>query len=73
MQWTKTAVWLATLIIGTCVLAQEQPTFKVDVNVVNVLATVRDRSGRIVSDLSKDDFILEEEGKTQEIRAIKLA
>ncbi len=48
--------------------AQESPTYKVNVNVVNVLATVRDRDGRIVSDLSKDDFILEEDGKQQEIR-----
>ena len=35
---------------------------------MNVLATVHDHKGRIVSDLSKDDFILEEDGKQQEIR-----
>jgi VWFA-related protein len=40
----------------------------VNVNVVNVLATVRDHRGRLISDLSKDDFILEEDGKQQEIR-----
>ena len=48
--------------------AQESPTYKVNVNVVNVLATVRDHKGRIVSDLTKDDFILEEDGKHQEIQ-----
>jgi VWFA-related protein len=48
--------------------AQESPTYKVDVSVVNVLATVRDHEGRIIGDLSKDDFILEEDGKPQEIR-----
>jgi VWFA-related protein len=40
----------------------------VDVNLVDILATVRDRDGGIVSDLTKDDFILEENGKLQEIR-----
>lgn len=46
----------------------DQATFKVDVNVVNVLATVRDAKGRIVQNLSKEDFLLEEEGVRQEIR-----
>jgi VWFA-related protein len=48
-------------------LAQKNPEFKVGVNVVNVLATVRDRDGRIVNNLTKDDFILEEDGKLQQI------
>jgi VWFA-related protein len=47
--------------------AQEPPTYKVDVEVVNVLATVRDQKGRLVQNLSKDDFILEEDGRKQEI------
>ena len=60
------------MIIGTLfsvfMRAQEPPAYKVDVSVVNVLATVRDHDGRIISELSKDDFILEEDGKQQEIR-----
>ena len=43
-------------------------TFSSDVKVVNLLATVRDRSGGIVNDLTKDDFRLEEDGKPQTIR-----
>ncbi len=43
-------------------------TISVDVQVVNVLATVRDKQGQIVSNLTRDDFILEEDGKRQEIR-----
>src|SRR5580658_2555876 len=35
----------------------------VDVKVVNVLATVRDKHGKIVSELGKDDFVLTEDGK----------
>jgi VWFA-related protein len=68
MLLARIGMWLATVTIGVFTIAQEKPTFKVDVNVVNVLATVRDRSGRVVSDLTKDDFILEEDGQKQEIR-----
>jgi len=42
-------------------------TFSTDVKVVNVLATVHDKQGRIVSDLTKDDFDLSEEGRSQTI------
>ena len=46
----------------------EEPTFSLDVKVVNVLATVKDRNGGLVSTLGKDDFILAEDGIRQEIR-----
>ena len=36
-------------------------TVSVDVRVVNVLATVRDKHGKIVPNLTKDDFTLEED------------
>ncbi|MCY4586883.1 MAG: VWA domain-containing protein [Bryobacterales bacterium] len=48
--------------------AQEEAIISVDVEVVNVLATVRDNKGGLVTDLNKDDFILEEDGKRQQIR-----
>ena len=44
------------------------PTFSSDVKVVNVLATVRDKDGKIVRDLNQDDFVLEEDGRPQIIR-----
>ncbi len=47
---------------------QQTPTFSSDVNVVNVLATVRDKHGQIVNNLTKDDFKLEEDGRPQTIR-----
>jgi VWFA-related protein len=48
--------------------AQEKPTtFSSDVNVVNVLATVRDKEGKLVTDLSKDDFTLQDDGRPQKI------
>jgi len=43
-------------------------TVSVQVNVVNVLATVRDKKGKVVPDLTKDDFTLTEDGRPQDIR-----
>jgi VWFA-related protein len=43
-------------------------TMSVDVNVVTLPVTVRDKKGKIVRDLTKDDFDLEEDGKPQSIR-----
>jgi VWFA-related protein len=47
---------------------QDQPTFSTEVKVVNVLTTVRTKSGQIVNDLTKDDFTLTENKRPQEIR-----
>lgn len=49
-------------------LAQEPPTIKVEVNIVNLLCSVRNDKGALISDLTKDDFLVSEEGKPQEIR-----
>jgi len=43
-------------------------TVAVQVNVVNVLATVRDKKGKVVLDLAKGDFALTEDGRPQDIR-----
>lgn len=43
------------------------PKFSVQVKVVNVPATVRDKHGAIVGDLTKEDFVLEEDGRPQVI------
>ncbi len=57
-----------SLLLGGAfrVLAQ-QPTFTTDVNVVTLLATVRDKGGHVVKDLSREDFVLHEEGRQQTI------
>ena len=44
-----------------------QDTLRVDVQLVNVVATVTDQDGRYVSGLTADDFIVEDEGIPQEI------
>jgi VWFA-related protein len=44
------------------------PKYSSEVKVVNLLATVRDKKGKIVNDLTKDDFQLEEDGHPQTIK-----
>jgi VWFA-related protein len=48
----------------------DQPvtTMAVKVKVVNVLATVRDKHGKIVNSLTKDDFTLTEDGRPQSLK-----
>jgi VWFA-related protein len=61
-------VVLLLFVIGLTALAQDpQFTIKVESNLVNVLCTVTDRKGRLIPNLTKDDFIIEEDGKRQEI------
>lgn len=56
------------LIAALPVLAQEEPTFSSNVQVVNLLATVRTKKSAIVRDLEKDDFTVIEDGRPQSIR-----
>ena len=46
---------------------QAQQPLKIQVGVVNLFATVRDKRNAIVADLSKDDFRIFEDGKEQKI------
>ena len=41
----------------------DQTTLAVNVKVVNVLATVRDKKGKIVNNLTQNDFVLDEDGR----------
>jgi VWFA-related protein len=59
------------LIPTPALLSQEPPvaaTMSVDVKVVTLPVTVRDRHGEIVRNLTKDDFVLDEDGHPQSIR-----
>jgi VWFA-related protein len=47
--------------------AQTQPKIAVDVKTVSVLATIRDKKGKIISNLTKDDFQLDDDGRLQTI------
>jgi VWFA-related protein len=48
--------------------AQEVPTLSVNVNVVSLLATVHDHRGRLINNLTANDFLLKEDGIPQKIR-----
>jgi len=48
--------------------AQDEPVIKVDVNLVNILASVRNKSGALIGNLEKSDFKIFEDGKEQEIK-----
>jgi VWFA-related protein len=47
---------------------QQPPTYSADVKVVNLFAIVRDKKGKIVNNLTKDDFLLDEDGRPQTIK-----
>jgi len=55
-------------VLGSQPLRSQEPVISVDVKVVNVLATVRDKHGQVVRNLTKADFTLEEDGRPQAIR-----
>jgi len=60
------AAILGLVLLGGDLLGQ-QPKIAVEVKTVSVLATVRDKQGKIVPDLTKDDFVLDEDGRPQTI------
>jgi VWFA-related protein len=66
---TLTVALLTILVLlpGSQIRSQQQPKISVEVKVVTVLATVRDKHGQMVSNLGKDDFTLDEDGRPQTI------
>ena len=57
----------ALLLASAPALAQDA-TFSTGVNIINLLVTVRDKSGALIQNLKQDDFLLTETGKPQKIR-----
>ena len=72
--WTPVAYALIAALValpglGPSMQAQDSAaTIAVDVKVVTLPVTVRDKHGKIVRDLTKDDFTLQEDGRPQTIR-----
>lgn len=75
-QWMGAFVLLATTFVSgqqspdsqSQPEPQRTPPIAVNVKVVNVLATVRDKHGKIIPNLTQNDFTLEEDGKPVTIR-----
>lgn len=61
--------WCVIILSAPSLFGQEQPapSFSAGVKVVNILATVRDKDGKIVSNLTQSDFALSEDGQPREI------
>src|SRR5271167_2357830 len=58
---------LSLLLLFSSAFAQDS-VIKVDVDLVNVLCTVRNKSNGLVGNLEKKDFQVFEDGKEQEIK-----
>jgi len=68
-QFLFSATALASLVPSRLRGQQDDTaTFSAGVKVVDLLATVRTKKGEIVSNLTKDDFFLSEDGRQQTIR-----
>src|SRR5271156_3509910 len=73
--WRDTAIRVAGLVICLAFFSsiplraqdQDQSILRVDVNLVMVDATVKNKSGQIIAELKKDDFELREDGVDQKV------
>jgi VWFA-related protein len=59
---------LLPLLVLSLSLSAQDPVIKVDVDLVNVLCSVRNKGNGLVGNLEKSDFKLFEDGKEQEIK-----
>ena len=64
---TRASFAVVFLAGASCCLAQEDPRIRVDVSLVNVSFTARDRAGTLVSNLTKDDVEVFDDGVPQAI------
>jgi VWFA-related protein len=65
----RSAIVAALLLaISAQTPGQDEATFSTTVKVVNVLATVRTKSGQLITDLTRDDFSLTENKRPEEIK-----
>jgi VWFA-related protein len=60
--------WLGALLAARAVAQDSDVTFSTNVKVVSMLATVLNKQGQIVHDLTKDDFAIAENGKPQVVK-----
>jgi Ca-activated chloride channel family protein len=56
------------VLLAATLLAQDTPTFRADVRLVNIVTTVRNKTGELVGTLQKEDFEIRDNGVAQEIR-----
>src|SRR3984957_429746 len=70
-RWMKLAspALVAMLALGDAPIYSQQgpPPISVEVKMVSLLATVRDKHGHLINNLTKDDFAVEQDGHAQNI------
>lgn len=54
--------------IAGCRASQQSPPFRAEVNLVNITAVVRSADGKLLTNLSKDDFEVIEDGVLQKVQ-----
>ena len=65
--WGMAALAAVGAFWAVCLFAQETPVIRVNVNLVRILATVRNRAGQLVGALRKEDFEILDNGVRQEV------
>lgn len=60
-------IGISLFFLPAAAIAQEQPTFRTQSNVVLVPALVRDKSGEVVYGLEAKDFVIEDNGVVQNV------
>ena len=61
------ALLFAILLAAAVPVAQQNPVLRSGTHTVSVYASVVDRTGRLVTDLTRDDFVILDDGKPQEL------
>jgi Ca-activated chloride channel family protein len=64
-QWSFTGLLAAALLVPA--LAAQEVTLHVDVKLVNLFVNVTDRNGSLVGGLTREDFVVTEDGQPQRI------
>jgi|SRR6185312_9594851 len=67
MKAVALGISLASFLLPVSAQEGSEPTFKVDVKLVNVYVTVTDQQGAPIGNLTKSDFTLSEDGVPQKI------
>jgi len=70
--WVAAAIAVPVLVTQPPAGQRPQPTFRAGTNVVRVDVTVLDKSGRPLTDLTRDDFTVAEDGVRQTVDAFRL-
>jgi Ca-activated chloride channel homolog len=67
-RWPVKLACLAAAAFSAAVAVAQLPDFKVDVRLVHIVATVKDRYGKLQGGLQKEDFQVSDNGVPQEIK-----